>query len=149
MKRRTLISQSSQLTKNFVIWITILLSLQGMTNIALADELVKTVQFAKGEHSTTINESLIRGETQKYIFYANAGQQMTAKIFSVENNAVFQIRTSKGKDFLLGAGEKNDAKEWAGELPVSGKYVIVVGSIRGNATYTLQLTIESKQDVSH
>jgi hypothetical protein len=39
------------------------------------------------------------------------------------------------------AGETDDATVWQGTLPVSGKYLIVVGGTRGNAAYKLKITI--------
>jgi len=39
------------------------------------------------------------------------------------------------------AGETNDAKVWKGRLPVSGKYLIVVGGTRGNADYKLIVAV--------
>jgi len=40
---------------------------------------------------------------------------------------------------LPGAGEEDDATAWNGVLPVSGKYLIVVGGTRGNATDKLKI----------
>jgi hypothetical protein len=38
-----------------------------------------------------------------------------------------------------GGGE--DAKDWSGILPNTGKYLVVVGPTYGNATYTLKVAI--------
>ena len=35
---------------------------------------------------------------------------------------------------LQGAGEGEDAAAWKGDLPASGKYLILVGPTRGDAT---------------
>jgi len=39
------------------------------------------------------------------------------------------------------AGEEDDATVWAGELQQSGRYLVVVGPTRGNATYEVTVTI--------
>jgi hypothetical protein len=66
---------------------------------------------------------------------------MSVRISSLEDNAVFQIYEPGGKQSLPGAGERDDAQQWSGELPTSGDYTIIVGGTRGNATYTLKVTI--------
>jgi hypothetical protein len=42
---------------------------------------------------------------------------------------------------LSGVGEGDDAMRWSGRLPQSGRYLIVVGPTRGNASYHLMVTI--------
>ncbi|MFH0996774.1 MAG: hypothetical protein V1844_14955 [Pseudomonadota bacterium] len=78
---------------------------------------------------------------------------MEIKISALENNAVFQIYkpgykvseedgiTDIDGESLPYAGEMNDAKAWKGILPVSGKYLIVVGGTRGNSEYKLKVTV--------
>jgi hypothetical protein len=63
---------------------------------------------------------------------------MSVRITSVENNAVFVIYTPDGGT-LLGEGE--ESTDWRGTLPQDGDYVIEVGGTRGNATYTLKVTV--------
>lgn len=67
---------------------------------------------------------------------------MTVKITSIEKNAVFQIYFAGEQESLQGAGEDDDATSWSGELPADNEYVIVVGGTRGNATYTLKISVE-------
>lgn len=78
---------------------------------------------------------------------------MTVRIRALENNAAFEIyrpgytvRTTDGVteiqgQTLPGAGALADATTWNGTLPTSGKYRIVVGGTRGNATYRLTVEI--------
>jgi hypothetical protein len=42
---------------------------------------------------------------------------------------------------LLTASGAQETTDWKGELPRNGDYVIVVGGTRGNATYTLEVTV--------
>ncbi|MEA2206717.1 MAG: hypothetical protein QOE77_3493 [Blastocatellia bacterium] len=108
---------------------------------AFADGVTKKVRFAKGTSSTTIRNAVIRGERDRYLVGAKAGQTLTVKISSLEKNAVFQIYLSGEQESLPGAGEADDATKWSGRLPADNEYVIVVGGTRGNASYTLTISI--------
>jgi hypothetical protein len=65
---------------------------------------------------------------------------MTVKIFSVENNALFDVLAPANSN-----GQRRPLREgvvlWNGRLPETGDYQLVVGSSRGNATYQLQVII--------
>lgn len=106
-----------------------------------ADGVTKRVRFAKGKHSAIVSNSVVRGDRDTYILGAGAGQTMTVKITSLEDNAVFQIETPDG-EYLDGAGETDDAMEFTGELPAKGDYKIIVGGTRGNASYNLTVSIQ-------
>jgi hypothetical protein len=102
----------------------------------------RKVRFAKGTSSTTIKGGVVRGERNRYYIGAKAGQKMTVKITSLEKNAVFQIYYRGEEESLPGAGDGDDATHWSGELPIANEYVIVVGGTRGNASYTLTISIK-------
>ena len=114
------------------------LSLAAVTS---ADGVTKRIKFAKGKHSATVSNSVIRGEVDTYIAGAGAGQTMTVKVTALEDNAAFQIEGPDG-EYLDGAGETDDAMEFTGELPAKGDYKIIVGGTRGNATYKLTVMIK-------
>lgn len=101
----------------------------------------KRIRFAKGKSSATVRGAVVRADSDRYLVGASAGQTMTVKITSLEKNAVFQIYEPNSDSTLAGAGEGEDATRWSGELPTSGDYAIVVGGTRGNATYSLTVTI--------
>ncbi len=80
---------------------------------------------------------------------------MTVTIAALERNAVFQLYVpgwSAAKDrggiwqfrgtALPGAGESNDATRWSGRLPANGRYLLVIGGTRGNASYDATVTIK-------
>ena len=102
----------------------------------------KKVRFAPGTSSTTIKGAVIRGEQDRYYVGAKAGQTMTVRITSLEKNAVFQIYFHGEEESLPGAGDEDDATNWSGKLPIDNEYVIVVGGTRGNATYSLTISIK-------
>ncbi len=107
-----------------------------------ADGVKKKVRFARGTSSTTIRGGVIRGDRDRYYISAKKGQTMSVKITSLEKNAVFQIYLSGEQESLPGAGDSDDATKWSGELPADSEYVIVVGGTRGNASYTLTISIK-------
>jgi hypothetical protein len=109
----------------------------------------KEIRFSPGSTTAVVKESVVRGERDFYYLTAKAGQDMEVEIKAVEENAAVQIyqpgykigtEEIKGAT-LLGAGEEDDATQWKGKLPVSGKYLFVVGGTRGNATYELKVTV--------
>jgi hypothetical protein len=97
------------------------------------------VKFSKGKSSATYKNAVIRGERNTYVLGAKAGQKMSVSITSLENNAVFQVRGPNG--YLPGAEPGTDKRSWSGQLPADGKYRIIVGGTRGNATYTVKFAI--------
>jgi hypothetical protein len=135
------------------LWLVLLMVGVLLTGIGEAAS-VKEVKFPPGNNSTLIQGSVIRGESDQYFLTAKAGQKMEVSITAVEKNAAFAIyqpgyKVGKDADGILeikgttlqGAGEGEDATAWKGVLPSSGKYLILVGGTRGNATYKLKVAI--------
>ncbi|HTR88041.1 MAG TPA: hypothetical protein VMI56_26395 [Reyranella sp.] len=115
----------------------------------------KAIFFAKGASRGTVGGHVLRGARDLYSLKAAAGQIMTINMTAPDDNAVFQIYepgTSIARDAdgllefrgkaLHGAADGEDATRWNGRLTHSGTYIIVVGSTRGNARYSLDVTIE-------
>ena len=111
-------------------------------SLIFADGVKKKVRFARGTSSTTITGAVIRGDRDRYYIGAKKGQTMSVKITSLEKNAVFQVYLAGEQESLPGAGDGDDAMKWSGELPADNEYVIVVGGTRGNATYTLTISVK-------
>jgi hypothetical protein len=95
----------------------------------------KTVKFGKGNSSASYKNSVIRGDRDTYILGARAGQFMTVSITSLEDNASFEVVAPNGENLV------DDDTNWTGELPANGNYKIIVGSGRGNATYTVKFAV--------
>jgi hypothetical protein len=102
----------------------------------------RKLRFPRGATSTVVKGSVVRGDRDRYLVGAKAGQHMAVRISSLENNAVFQIFSPGSKETLQGAGEMDDATTWEGDLPASGDYVIAVGGTRGNASYRLEVSVK-------
>jgi len=98
------------------------------------------VRFARGRTTAVLHGAVVRGTQDRYILGARSGQTMIVHITSREKNAGFAI-LGPDATALEGAEEGTDATDWTGTLPLSGDYSIWVGPTRGNATYTLEVTI--------
>ncbi len=97
------------------------------------------VRFARGETSATVEGAVVRGTRDRYLIQARRGQMITVRLSSLESNAVFDLYAPGGKPRL---NTMDDTTIWGGKLPASGDYTISVGPTRGNATYTLEVTVE-------
>ncbi len=104
--------------------------LEGLT--VRVDQVVK---FETGGTSASIEGAVIRGERDVYRLEAAAGQQLDVTITSVEDNGVFDVFDPAGNRI---ADEQFQA---AVPLPATGEYLVVVGGIRGNVSYTLTVSI--------
>lgn len=126
------------------------LALALLSASAVAQE-VREIRFAPGSSSATVSGAVVRGTRDIYSFSARKGQKASIDASAVESNVAITVwrpgtrlgaadEDIQGKA-LPGAGEGEDAQRWAGSLPETGRYLIVVGPTRGNATYQLRLGI--------
>lgn len=124
------------------ILVSLSVSVVGQGGGSLRDPAGKTqrVRFARGRTTAVLKGTVVRGTQDRYILGARRGQTMIVHISSREKNAVFTI-LGPDATALPGTDEGLDATDWTGELPLSGDYSIWVSPTRGNATYTLEVTI--------
>jgi hypothetical protein len=108
------------------------------------------IRFAQGSDRASVDGALARGERGLHAFAAREGQTATLSVTAPEGNAVFQLYAPGaviGADggisggALPGADEGQDARSWHGALPASGRYLVVVGAVRGGTEYRLSLSI--------
>lgn len=99
----------------------------------------KTVRFARGKSSIVLKGEVVRGTEDRYIVGAKAGQTMKVKITSLEKNANFTVYFAGEQESLSGSEE---ATNWTGKLSDDNDYVIIVAPSRGNATYTLTISVK-------
>ena len=96
----------------------------------------QTIRFDASPVDVTLNGAVISGERDRYSLQLMAGENLDVIVTSFEGNAVFSIIGPDGNP-LPGTEEGKDINNWAVPIAVEGTYSIVVGSTRGNATYTL------------
>jgi hypothetical protein len=103
-------------------------------------EHARTIRLKPGTTSTVLRGSVVRGDRDSFAFHARAGQRLTLRLTAIEHNAAFTVFNTQGTP-LPGTAEGRDATRWSGRLPANGRYRIVVGGTRGNATYTLRFAV--------
>jgi hypothetical protein len=133
------------------------ISMLGAASAIAADPLPtpKPIFFARGSTRGTVGGHVLRGARDLYSLTASAGQTLTVTLTTPDDNAVFQIyepatQVSRDADGTLAfkgaalhaADAGDDATRWSGRLPRTGTYLIVVGSARGNAGYSMDVKIE-------
>jgi hypothetical protein len=119
--------------------VAVVLALLASASIAQTGE-TQRVRFARGSNTAVLKGAVVRGTSDRYILGARRRQTMIVRVTSIEKNAVFTILGPDGAA-LPGTDEGRDATNWAGELPQDGDYSVWVSPTRGNATYTLKITI--------
>ncbi len=92
-------------------------------------------EFGPGASLGFVEDAVVSGTRNVHRVGANAGQFATIDIVSVEDNAVFDVIGPNGEWIL------REETEASLQIPLTGDYSIVVGGIRGNASYTLNLEI--------
>lgn len=93
------------------------------------------ITFAQRETSARISGGVARGTRNTYLLRAQQNQTLSVSINSVENNAVFDVVAPNGTTLVEGTAY------WQGTLPATGDYRIVIGSIRGGASYNMDVAV--------
>ncbi len=109
---------------------------------ANAADFTRNVTFTQGKASTAIQGDVIRGDRDNYLLRVRAGQVMSVEVTAQENNAAFSIFEPKADEPIPGTESEHDRTKWSGVLAKSGIYRIEVGSTRGNAQYTLRVSVK-------
>jgi hypothetical protein len=91
-----------------------------LTGAAFAAGVNQQIKFARGRTSTTIEQSVLRGERDHYVLRARAGQKLQVSISALQKNAAFQIYLPGRKKMLKGAGEMMMRYALERKLRVSG-----------------------------
>jgi hypothetical protein len=112
------------------------------------------IRFAQGASSAQLDGGLPRGTRDCYRFVARVGQHLSIdQPGRTDSNVVLQLyrppwrvieaedRISVAGTALPGARDGDDATGWAGRLPVSGTYLLVLGTSRGSSEYRLRIEI--------
>ena len=123
-----------------LISMTVTLFAQGGGSLGPPAGKSQRVRFARGRTTAILKGAVVRGTHDRYILGARAGQTMIVHVSAREKNAVFTI-LGPDANALQGTDEGLDATDWTGELALSGDYSISVSPTRGNASYTLEVTI--------
>jgi hypothetical protein len=93
------------------------------------------IVFKPGAVGAVVEDSVGRGARVIYLLRARAGQTMTLSLTSLAQNAVFDVQAPNGQ-YL-----KEESLNFSSELPQTGDYSVIVWGTKGNANYTLEVTI--------
>mgnify|MGYP000864444546 CR=1 FL=1 len=103
------------------------------------------LRFDTEPFSTYQEGAVVRGERARYSIELQENEYLQVYVGSAATSSEFgnvamQIWGPDGQT-LPGAGEGDDATGWAGVVPQAGEYLIEVGSIRGNAEYSMSARV--------
>ncbi len=103
--------------------------------------ITRRVSFAKGNNSSTIKGKARWGASYIYLLRARAGQTLSV---SLEGVPMFRIVAPGAQNYEALEGADN-VKDWRGELPKTGDYMINVGHADDaytDAPYRLEIKVE-------
>ena len=93
------------------------------------------IRFQAGAFSGQVQDAVIRGERDLYRLEAGEGQPIDIFLTSLEDNAVFSFRSPSGEIII------DEVSDFRFPLPESGIYTFCIGATRGNASYTMDVTV--------
>ena len=100
----------------------------------------RRVKVLQGRIPTVINAKIVEWSYDNYVIRVRAGQKLTVRIASEDKSAYFMVIPTNDKGRTL--NPPKGAAEWTGAVPRTGDYMIHVGSVKGNASYTLELALK-------
>jgi hypothetical protein len=95
--------------------------------------IAKQIRFERGRTTAVVKDRVVLCTAHRYRLRARAGQTMSVNLATGNRTSMTLLAPS---DDVLADGEKS----WSGELPVTGDYVINIGT-DATAAYTLEVTI--------
>ena len=93
----------------------------------------KRIRFARGRTTAVIKDTIRLCTGHTYRLRARAGQTMSVNLAAGSQTGL-TLRAPSGEALVDGG------KDWSGELPEGGQYVIEIGT-DATARYTLEVTI--------
>lgn len=128
--------------KNLTVTLLLTLCLSGSAlPVSQSDDaIVRRVQFARGRTTMVLKGSVVNDRMTQYVLTAKAGQKMIVHVASSRKKVRFDVYARDDRAVFTDTGGE-DVTDWEGELPADGDYIVSVYSTRGNARYTLEVTI--------
>ena len=136
--------------KRLLTWLLLTLTLAGP---AMACPPVKPLRYAPGTDGAEVRGGVPRGMRDCLSMGLGAGQRLSVTVLpGPDDNIVFQIyrpgwSVSGPSDAITitgttlpGAAEGADVRRFEGQLPVSGTYLLVIGTTRGGGEYRIAVT---------
>jgi hypothetical protein len=96
--------------------------------------ITRQVKFARGRTTTVIKDTVRLCTSHEWVLRARRGQTMSVHLATGKKTS-FTLQSPSGT-----VEDADGVKDWSGELPETGNYVINVGT-DATAAYTLEVTI--------
>jgi hypothetical protein len=96
--------------------------------------ITRQVNFARGRTTAVIKNTVRLCTSHEWVLRARRGQTMSVHLAAGRKTS-FTLQSPSGA-----IEDADGVKDWSGELPESGEYVIIVGT-DATAAYTLEVTI--------
>jgi hypothetical protein len=96
--------------------------------------ITRQVNFARGRTTAVIKNTVRLCTSHEWVLRARGGQTMTVHIATGKKTS-FTVQGPSGT-----IEDADGVKDWSGELPENGEYIIIVGT-DATAAYTLEVTI--------
>ena len=96
--------------------------------------ITRQVNFARGRTTTVIKQTVRLCTSHEWVLRARQGQTMSVHLATGKKTS-FTLQSPSGT-----IEDADGVKDWSGELPETGEYVIIVGT-DATAAYTLEVTI--------
>lgn len=96
--------------------------------------ITRQVNFARGRTTAVIKDRVRLCTSHEWVLRARGGQTMTVHIATGKKTS-FTVQSPSGT-----IEDADGVKDWSGELPENGEYIIIIGT-DATAAYTLEVTI--------
>lgn len=96
--------------------------------------ITRQVNFARGRTTAVIKNTVKLCTSHEWVLRARQGQTMSVHLATGRKTS-FTLQSPSGT-----IEDADGVKDWSGELPESGEYIIIVGT-DATAAYTLEVTI--------
>ena len=96
--------------------------------------ITRRVNFARGRTTAVIKDTVKLCTSHEWVLRARGGQTMTVHIATGRKTS-FTVQSPSGT-----IEDADGVRDWSGELPENGEYVIIVGT-DATAAYTLEVSI--------
>lgn len=96
--------------------------------------ITRQVNFARGRTTAVIKNTVRLCTSHEWVLRARQGQTMSIHLATGRKTS-FTLQSPSGT-----IEDADGVKDWSGELPESGEYIIIVGT-DATAAYTLEVTI--------
>jgi hypothetical protein len=103
-------------------------------------EHTRNVKLSRGQTPLMIDGRMDKGSYDNYVTRLRAGQKLTVRITSEDNSVYFMVIPTKNRGRVFNSPQ--ESTEWSGAVPRTGDYMVHVGSVKAEAGYRLELSLQ-------